>query len=184
MKFVVAAVLSILPSGAFAASGDIVADTARNAIAKGYGTNCSLEMMPVDRGGYFPCIDIGPYRVVFTYNSVKGYVIQKDKAPFLVLSGPAGAPSFVVDGPWSSDMPARVVMWWNNEVGGGAKKLEETQRASSEKKAAEEYVNKLMGKQEPADVAPGASTPVVATPPQTPPAEGEIGDDIKLILQH
>lgn len=182
-KLFVAAALAILPTSAFAATADIVTDIARKAISKGYGTECSLEMAPVARGGYFPCIDIGPYRVVFTYKSVKGFVIQKDKPPFLVLGGQADAPSFVVDGPWNADMPARVAMWWNDEVEGGSRKLEETQRASTEKKAAEEYVNKLMGRQEPAPIQqpPAAATPPAPSTAEAPPEE--ISDDIKQILR-
>ncbi|MNU31219.1 hypothetical protein D3C71_197380 [compost metagenome] len=177
------ALATLSPPLATAAESDTNAiDTARRAISMGYGTECSLDMKPVDRGGYYPCIDIAPYRIVFLYGSVRVFVAQKDRSPFPVMEGPQESPVFTVDGPWTADLSARVALWWRDTVEGGAHKAQEMQQQSESKKAAEEYVNKLMGKEEP-KAAP--ATPPAAQPTATADTGSlEVGDDIRQILQH
>jgi hypothetical protein len=170
-------------TAAMAADSDTSAiDTARRAISMGYGAECSLEMKPVDRGGYYPCIDIAPYRIVFLYGAVRVFVAQKDRQPFPVMEGPQDSPVFTIDGPWTADLSARVALWWRDTVEGGAQKAKDVQQQSESKKAAEEYVNKLMGKEEP-KAAP--ATPPAAQPAATSDTGSlEVGDDIRQILQH
>ncbi len=183
-KVLAALALAIVsPAKASAVGTDTAAiDTARRAISMGYGAECSLEMKPVERGGYYPCIDIAPYRIVFLYGTVRVFVAQKDRPPFPVMEGPQDSPVFTIDGPWTADLSARVALWWRDTVEGGARKAEEMQQQSESKKAAEAYVNKLMGKEEP-KVAPGAQP--AAQPPATSDTESlEVGDDIRQILTH
>lgn len=169
-----------LTTSAAAAANTTAIDTARRAISMGYGAECSLEMKPVERGGYYPCIDIAPYRIVFLYGAVRGFVVQDGRAPYQIMEGTEDSPEFM-PGPWTDDMSARVSIWWHNTVEGGAKKLEDSRQQSEDKAAAEAYINKLNGKGE----KPAATETVAAPPPQAAPAENmEVGDDIKQILAH
>jgi hypothetical protein len=173
--------LATLSSAAHAETDTTALDTARRAISMGYGAECSLEMKPVESGGYYPCIDISPYRIVFLYGSVRVFVAQKGRAPFPIMEGPQDSPVFTIDGPWTADLSARVALWWRDHVEGGARQAAEVQRDSESKKAAEEYVNKLMGKDQP----PPDQAPPVQQPAQTPDVESlEVGDDIRQILAH
>lgn len=140
-KLLIAAVMAATPISAVAGEGHVV-DLARKAVDKGYGATCSLEMKPVEAGGYFPCLDFGPYRLVFAYGTVKGFVVQKGREPFLILTGPTEDPAYVRSGPWTADMPARLAMWWNDVVDGGAERQAERQKESDEERAAQEYVSK------------------------------------------
>jgi hypothetical protein len=152
-------------------AGRIVVEYAEKAIAKGYGSMCSLAMTPVASGGYYPCIDFGPYRYVRGYESVAAFVVQKDKAPFKIMGGTAQNPGFVIDGPWVTDLPMRMVAYWNDVVEGGADKLKQSQETSGRKRAAEEYINSLVQKEKPSE------PPAVVTQP--PAAEPAVGDQSK-----
>lgn len=191
-KLLLAAAVAALPAAALAGGEGHIADLARRAVEKGYGATCSLEMMPVERGGYFPCLDFGPYRVVFTYGMVKGYVVQSGRAPFPVLSGPSDNPEFTRAGPWTSDMAARLAIWWNDVIEGGAERKAIQKQTTEEEQAAEAYVKKLMGNEAPKQAKPSmvpdpTPEPISSDAPQ-PPARTEptspIGDDIKQILSH
>lgn len=185
-KLLIAAVVAATPLSAVAGEGHVV-ELARKAVDKGYGATCSLEAKPVEAGGYFPCLDFGPYRLVFSYGAVKGYVVQKGREPFLILSGPADDPDFVRGGPWTADMPARLAMWWNDVVDGGAARQAERQKQSDEERAAQEYVSKLMGKTEPTPAVPAPTAPESPPPAESQaaaPVTSPIGDDIKQILAH
>lgn len=188
-KLLLAAALAASPVAAHADGEAHISDLARKAVDRGYGATCSLEMKPVDRGGYFPCLDFGPYRVVFSYGTVKGFVVQHGRDPFPILSGPADDPEFTRPGPWTTDMPARLAMWWNDVVEGGADRQADRQKRSDEERAAQDYVNKLMGKEAP---KPAQAPPSVAAAPESSPAASAatseattpIGDDIRQILTH
>lgn len=170
-------VLAALP--AYADGPDVVAEMALKAIDKGYGATCSLEMKPVRRNGYYPCLDFGPYRFVKGYGKVYGLVVQKDKEPFLVMSGPEGRPAWLYDGPWQTDMPSRVVMFWNDTVEGGATKRGQEEAASAEKQAAAEYIRKLNGEDKPEK--PAAAAPSAAAAKPEPKAEA-MAPDARAIL--
>jgi hypothetical protein len=130
----------------------IVVEYAEKAIAKGYGAMCSLSMAPVKSGGYYHCLDFGPYRYVKGYESVSAYVVQQGKPPYQVMSGPIADPVFVIGGPWMQDMPLRVIAYWNDVVDGGAARIKQATEATGRKKAAEEYINSLVQKERPAVV--------------------------------
>jgi len=175
--FLLAAIAATsIPSPASADDGLAAIDTARRAISAGHGADCSLDMKPVARGGYYPCIDIPPYRIVFAYGSVKAFVIQKDRLPYPIMDAPQESPAFLRDGPWKSDMSARVALWWSDTVEGGARRVQETKERTENQKAAEDYVNKLMGKQE----AP--PEPKAVQPPTAAPDTLEVDEDIRKIL--
>lgn len=178
------ALLAALATPAAAADGSgIVEEMAERALARGYGAMCSLDHKPVARGGYFPCLDFGPYRYVSGYGKVYGLVVQKDREPFLVMSGPKGNASFIFDGPWKEDMPARMVMWWNETVEGTAARHAAEEAAEAERKAAEDYIRSLRGENPPAESGNEATAHVPASAP--PPGGGteEISLDIMRLLQ-
>lgn len=173
---IAAAALFACARAAMADGSGIVSEMAEKALARGYGATCSLEMKPVASGGYYPCLDFGPYRYVRGYGKVYGLVVQKGREPFLVMSGAPDAPSFIYDGPWQVDMPSRIVMWWNDTVEGMAAKADAQASASAEKKAAEDYISSLNGGGAKAD-----KPKEEAAQPASPPTE-EISPDIKDIL--
>lgn len=140
------------PALAEVGGGRIVVEYAEKAISKGYGAMCSLAMVPVKAGGYYHCIDFGPYRYVKGYESVAVFVVQQGKAPYQVMTGTPQNPAFVIEGPWVRDLPMRVIAYWNDVVEGGADRLRKSQETSGRKKAAEEYINSLVQKEKPAEV--------------------------------
>jgi hypothetical protein len=174
-----------LAPAARAAADTAAIEMAKRAISMGYGARCSLEMIPVDRGGYYPCIDIAPYRIVFLYGSVRAFVVQDGRIPYQIMEGTEDRPAFA-DGPWTADMSARVSIWWHNTVEGGAKQLEDTRKQGEEKAAAEAYINKLNGKEEKKPVAAPApvQVPEADAAPAGAPENLDVGDDIKQILTH
>jgi len=168
---------SILPSQANESLG-IAIDLAEQAIAKGHGSMCNLEMKPVRTGGYYPCLDFGPYRYVRGYNKVTGYVIEKGKAPFTIFSGPRSNPTFIYDGPWETDVVSRMVMWWNDNIEGTSRKFQDEAKANANRSAAAEYISSL-NKSADDDKAAEAKE----APKPVPPAKTEVmTDDIRSIL--
>lgn len=143
----IAAILALgalASSPSAAASSDRISGPALKAMDRGYGETCSLAMVPVPKGGYYPCIDFGPYRIVKEYGRVTGYVVRDGKQPFLVYrleNGRGGG--FVVPGAWEHDMAAQLAIFWNETVErrGGEARLR--QQHESERKAAEAFVSGL-----------------------------------------
>jgi hypothetical protein len=187
---VFAAVALAVPQIAPAETGAerIVVSYAEKAIAKGYGSMCSLDMMPVRSGGYYPCLDFGPYRYVRGYESVSAYVVLKGGAPYRVLSGSADSPAFTVAGPWQSDMPMRIVAFWNDVVSGGEARRKETEAATGRQRAAEAYIKSLSEKEKPAESKAVPSVPPVPeSKDSVTAAQPDIGkpvaaDDLKQVL--
>lgn len=120
-----------------------VAEMAEKAISKGYGAECSLEYQLVTQGGYYPCIDFGPYRYVREYQKIVIAVVQKDKKPFPILSGRPTESSFIYDGPWQRDLADKMTIWWYETVDGNKARREQEAQASSERSAAAEYIDAL-----------------------------------------
>ncbi|MDW9481205.1 hypothetical protein GOB57_21405 [Sinorhizobium meliloti] len=142
----------VTSSRAEVGGGRIVVEYAEKAISKGYGAMCSLAMVPVKTGGYYHCIDFGPYRYVKGYESVAAFVVQQGKAPYQVMGGTPQKPVFVIEGPWAQDLPTRVIAYWNDVVQGGAERLLEAQETAGRKKAAEEYIGSLVKKERPVEL--------------------------------
>lgn len=152
MAAFVAATFLAGPSVAEVGGGKIVVEFAEKAIAKGYGSMCSLAMVPVKTGGYYHCIDFGPYRYVKGYESVSAFVVQQGQPPYQVMGGTPSNPEFVIRGPWEGDLPMKVITYWNEVVEGGAAKVRKVEETTGRKKAAEEYINSLVKKEQPAVV--------------------------------
>ncbi len=123
----------------------LVVDYAERALSKGYGTTCSLSMVPSKSDGYYPCLDFGPYRYVREYQKVSAYVVGPDKKPFKVMGGTRADPRFSVGGPWEQDMAARMIAFWNDVVEGGAERATNAKQSSKERQDAETYIRKMMG---------------------------------------
>ena len=174
--------LSVPP--AMAADPAPFLDTARSAIERGHGADCSLEMVPVDRGGYYPCLDVDPYRIVFTYGGSKVFVVQKGRKPFPIFEGGRDTGTFIAAGPWQDDLPARLALWWADIAEGGAQRARQAAEQSGEKIAAEEYVNRLRGTPKDKPAAPMVRSQEAETPAATPAPASEITPDIREILTH
>lgn len=160
----------------------VTIDLAEQAIRKGYGSMCSLEMKPVRTGGYYPCLDFGPYRYVRGYGKVTGLVIQKGKEPFPIFSGPTNAPRFIYGGPWETDVVSRMVMWWNENIEGNNQKVNQEAKANENRSAAADYISSL-NKSPDDEKTPVPPTPPVPSQSPEPTAKQEImTDDIKAIL--
>lgn len=124
----------------------VVSEYAQSAIKRGYGTKCSLEMKPVDTGGYYPCLDFGPYRYVVEYQRISGYVVQAGMQPYKIFQGPLGGINFTVDGLWRQDVPVQMLSWWSDVVEGGAVRDQIAKQSSTRKSAVERYIQSLADK--------------------------------------
>ena len=146
-------------------------ETVEAALQRGHGTTCSLEAVPVARGGYWPCVDIGPYRFVKEYGKTKAFVVLKDSAPYPILSSEGGNAEFLVSGEWTRDLPMRVTEWWEDEVQGGRTKKESAGAADTRRRDAEQAVGRFVSPPPPA-VHPRTeqTVPVETAPPPPPPA--------------
>lgn len=158
-SILVVAAASMIASAASADMSAIVAEMAEKILDKGYGETCSLEMVPVRSGGYYPCFDFGPYRVVKEYGRVSGYVVREGKPPYLVMTGGERGSGFVTPGPWETDMAARIVSYWNDVIEGGAERLKQQAQKEAERREVEAYIRKL-------NETPSAS--VAGEPPKEP----------------
>jgi len=166
---VLVALAGAFPAGALPAraadASAVVADMADRILARGHGQTCSLAMVPVRGGGYYPCVDFGPYRVVKEYGRISAYVVQEGRPPYLVMTGGERGAGFVVSGPWETDLPARIVMFWNDVVEGGLERGRRARETDAQRQEAEVYIRKLTqpeGEAAPAPVAaPDAPPPTV-----------------------
>ncbi len=144
------AIITISTSTTLAADNGaarIPIEIAEKAIAKGYGAMCSLNMMPVETDGYYPCIDMGPYRYVREYQRVSAFVLVKDAPPFKILGGTSDNPKFIVGGPWETDLAQRAVQYWNDIVEGGAASREKTQQESKARDNAASFIQNQIDKE-------------------------------------
>jgi hypothetical protein len=173
-SFLTFALLAAVITPANASDG--VTPLAIRAMERGYGKTCSLEMIPVARGGYYPCLDFGPYRLVKQYGRITGYVVREGKQPFLVFRTEEGLGGFTVKGPWEADMPAKIALFWNDVVEGRGQETKASIEIENERLAAEEYVSGL-SKPPAAKPAPTSSAETIQAAPQptTPEAGGILG---------
>lgn len=134
-----------------------------SAVAKGYGAACSLEMVPVSTGGYYHCVDAGPYRIVLEYGRTRAFVVIPGEAPFEILVSDAAGTRFEMQGVWETDFAQRVSDWWNATVMGeqasSIARLAEEGRAAAAGSAVEAYLKSLEPK------APDEEPPAVAAQP-------------------
>ncbi|BCB22505.1 hypothetical protein [Bosea sp. ANAM02] len=147
MRFVILAfAVAALGAAPAQAKGDQEAiATVRSALDRGHGQSCSLSAEPVARGGYYPCLDIGPYRFVAEYGRMRGFVLIEGQPPFPILHAESGQVEFLVRGPWQDDLAERVSAWWEDEVSGGRARREAqeqgTKRQSDAEKAVRRFTN-------------------------------------------
>lgn len=156
-----------------AARGGEMSDAVAAALERGHGTMCGLDNKPAPRGGYYPCLDIGPYRFVKGYGTLTAYVVLKDAAPFPVFRSGEQGEEFLVRGEWMRDLAPRVAAWWSDEIGGDRGRREAQEGAASRVRDAEREV--MRHYPQPAEPPPGAgaaaAAPVTPQPPPSPPAE-------------
>ena len=141
---------------------NMVSEYAQKAIKMGYGAECSLGMKVVGVGGYYPCLDFGPYRIVVKYQEVAGFIIQKGFAPYKIFEGPEEKLVFIRNGPWNNDVVVQMTEWWSNVVEGGSIRKSEMKLQNTRQTAAERYIKSLQKKELPsADESPKEPKPVV-----------------------
>lgn len=162
-------VMLALPAATGAAELDATLANVRSALDRGYGATCSLEMTPVDRNGYYRCLDIGPYRFVEEYGRTRAFVITPGQPPFEVLVSDQTGARFSYKGPWETDLSRQVADWYAFEIGGGrtleTRALGEAEAVSAARDTVSTYLESLEPTTEPAtsSVQPA---PVQAAPVQ------------------
>ncbi|MGY3582104.1 hypothetical protein ACVIGB_000973 [Bradyrhizobium sp. USDA 4341] len=117
------AVLSLLLTVRTASAEDGLtqaAQVADEAMAHGHGTTCDLSAKPVASGGYYPCLDIPPYRFVRAYSNgswrLDGYLVA-DGEPFRFMTFDGRYSTVLVKGPWESDLPPRATKFADDTSG-------------------------------------------------------------------
>jgi hypothetical protein len=110
------------------------------AIDRGYGSTCDLKAMPAGTGGYYPCIDIGPYRFVREYaagSRMAGYLVAGGE-PFRFLETSGSAAVLLVKGPWETDLLPRATKYQEDITGATARRKEmlepESRRVAAERR--------------------------------------------------
>lgn len=121
---------------------------ADEAIAHGYGTVCDLSAKPVTTNGYYPCVDIPPYRFVRTYSGgnwrLDGYLVAGGD-PFRFMEAVGGHVTVLVKGPWENDLPARAAKFADDNSGVSAERARlaepESRRMDAERRL-QEFIDK------------------------------------------
>lgn len=131
-------------------------ETVVKALDRGYGMTCSLTGVPAPTGGYYRCIDIGPYRFMSEYNRMRAFVLVDGQPPYPVMSTESGRPEFLVKGPWQDDLAQRVRDWWSDEVEGGRSRRDSAEDQARRRREAERAVRRFSEPEaEPEDQRPG-----------------------------
>lgn len=187
--FIVASTLLPL---APAMAGDMMT-LVQDGLSKGHGAMCSLEMQPVAQNGYYPCLDIGPYRFVAEYGRTRAFVVTPGQPPFEILVSDGAGTRFSYKGPWETDLANQVASWHAYEIGGGRTQQSVAADEAARVGAARDSVTAYLESQKPKPVedpaapqsaqqapvqpqiyyiVPPAFTPQATT--ATPPANGQI----------
>lgn len=111
------------------------------ALDRGYGQTCDLKAMPTPTDGYYPCIDIGPYRFVREYANagfrIAGYLVAGGE-PFRFLESSSAGTNLLIQGPWETDLLPRAVKFEGDISGANAERKRlmepETKRAEAERR--------------------------------------------------
>lgn len=114
---------------------------ANKAIDRGYGQTCDLKAMPAGRGGYYPCVDIGPYRFVREYANAgtrtAGYLVAGGE-PFRIIESAGRVTQLLISGPWESDLLPRATRYDEDISGVTASReralVPETRRVDAERR--------------------------------------------------
>lgn len=153
-------VSSLLLVAAPAVAEEGLAGAARiadEAMAHGYGETCDLSAKPVASGGYYPCLDIPPYRFVRAYAGgnwrMDGYLVA-DGDPFRFMEYSGGRVTLLVRGPWETDLPTRAVQFADDSSGLSAERTRlaepETRRVDAERRL-QAFIDKSAPKPEKAN---------------------------------
>ncbi len=161
-----AALALAAPASAGDRSAQAAVETALAAMDRGYGAACSLANKPVPSGGYWPCVDIGPYRFVKEYGRVRAFVVVKDGDPYPIMVSTDGDAEFTVGGRWSQDMPRRVAAWWEDEVLRARQRRDAASGEDGRHAAADEAIRGFDGP--PSDAGPASAAPTGAEAPRRP----------------
>jgi len=146
----------------------------RDGLSRGYGSSCSLEMQPVERNGYYPCLDIGPYRFVEEYGRLRAFVISPGQPPFEILVSDAEGTRFSYKGPWETDLSKQVESWHAYEIGGGKQQAAAAMGEATRVGAARDTVSAYLESQQPVVVP--------AEEPLTPPAASSAPPQVYYIM--
>lgn len=164
------ALASLSVSPALASSLPQALETVRYAMSRGYGAVCSLEMIPVERNGYYRCLDVGPYRFVEEYGRTRAFVITPDQPPFEIMVEDAQGARFSYRGPWETNLVQQVDTWYAYEIGGGRAQAQAASDEAARAGAATDAVTAYLKSLEPAqpETAPAAQAPIQQVQPSQP----------------
>jgi hypothetical protein len=132
---------------------------ASKAIARGYGQTCDLKAMPSRAQGYYPCVDIGPYRFVREYADAStrmvGYLVAGGE-PFRFVESTGRATTLLVSGPWENDLLPRATSY-DEDISGVTASREralqpETRRVDAERRL-RDFQSKEKSKDQPSDAS-------------------------------
>lgn len=156
----IAAILVVSPSAqASDPNAQAAVDAAMSAIQKGRGARCALDGTPVQSGGYWDCLDVGPYRFVSEYGRVRVFVTGKDMDPFPILESREGSAGYLMTGPWIRDLPQRMMAWWTDEIEGGRSRRDDGIARGKLKSDAERRIQALIDAENPKPAAPEPQAP-------------------------
>jgi hypothetical protein len=125
---------------------------ALKALDRGYGQTCDLKAMPAAKGaGYYPCVDIGPYRFVREYANAgyrtAGYLVAGGE-PFRFLEAVGSSATLLVKGPWETDLLPRAVKF-EEDISGVAAERKRALEPEAKRIEAERRLHDFMTKEKP-----------------------------------
>lgn len=124
------------------------------AIDRGYGQTCDLKAMPSIAGnGYYPCIDIGPYRFVREYANagyrIAGYLVAGGE-PFRFLETTGLTANLLIKGPWETDLLPRAVKF-DDDISGASAERKRMLEPEAKRAEAERRLRDFVAKEEKPD---------------------------------
>lgn len=121
------------------------------ALDRGYGQTCDLKAMPAVTGGYYPCIDIGPYRFVREYANagfrIAGYLVAGGE-PFRFLETTGAHANLLIQGPWETDLLPRAVKF-EDEISGTSAERKRLMEPEAKRAEAERRLRDFQNKEKP-----------------------------------
>jgi hypothetical protein len=121
------------------------------ALDRGYGQTCDLKAMPAARGGYYPCVDIGPYRFVSEYANagfrIAGYLVAGGE-PFRFLEATGATANLLIKGPWETDLLPRAVKY-EDDISGASTERKRMMEPEAKRAEAERRLRDFMTKEKP-----------------------------------
>ncbi len=122
---------------------------ASKAIDRGYGRLCDLKAMPSRTAGYYPCVDIGPYRFVRDYANASarmvGYLAAGGE-PFRFVESAGRVTTLLVSGPWETDLLPRAVKY-DEDISGVTAERDRALQPETRRVDAERRLNDFVAKE-------------------------------------